>query len=115
MSYEAEFEKIWSSKPSKEWMAAAPSRFQEELKRSKGMNTAGDWLSLVPIALIVVYQGSISVGNELLRYLIVAVLIIVWFVIWEMIKPYITNKRSEADILNDVKAYFYQQWMSGKL
>lgn len=115
MQYDADFEKLWSSKPFRDWMAAAPLRFQAELKRSKGMNTAGDWLSLVPIALVVVYMDRIPVNNEILRYLIAAVLIFVWFVIWEMIKPYITNKRSEAEILKDVKAYFYQEWKAGRL
>ncbi|MGI6223412.1 MAG: hypothetical protein ACOYJG_07365 [Prevotella sp.] len=115
MQYEKEFEEQWSSKPFKDWMAVAPLRFQEEMKRSKGMNTAGDWLALVPIALVVVYMDRIPVSNELLRFLIAAVIIIAWFVVWELIKPYITNKRSESEIRDDVKEFFYKEWKEGRL
>ncbi|MCI7652752.1 MAG: hypothetical protein PUJ13_10650 [Bacteroidales bacterium] len=115
MQYEKEFEELWSSKPFKDWMAAAPSRFQEQLRRSKGMNTAGDWLALVPIALVIVYMDRIPVDNELLRFGIAALAILAWFVVWELIKPYVTNKRSESEIRDEVRQYFHQEWKAGRL
>ena len=111
MQYEKEFEELWSSKPFKDWMAAAPSRFQEQLRRSKGMNTAGDWLALVPIALVIVYMDRIPVDNELLRFGIAALAILVW----ELIKPYVTNKRSESEIRDEVRQHFHQEWKAGRL
>lgn len=115
MKYEPDFETLWNSKSLQQWTAGAPERFQSEMKQSQRPTTAGDWLGIVPIVLVAVYMDKIPVNNELLRYLIAAVLIIVWFVIWQMIKPYVTGKRSIAQIEEDIKAYYHQLWLEGKL
>ena len=60
-------------------------------------------------------QGNEPVDNELLRFGIAALAILAWFVVWELIKPYVTNKRSESEIRDEVRQYFHQEWKAGRL
>lgn len=108
MAYPKAFETLWSSQPIEYWVEKAPERFRSEWQKNKKMNTAGDWLALVPMALVIVYMDQIPVKSELLRYAVAALLIIVWFVIWNFVKPYVTGKRSYTDIEADMKAYFFE-------
>lgn len=110
MEYSKDFETLWSSQPIEYWVKRAPERFQVEWDKNKKMNTAGDWLSLVPVALVIVYMDKIPVTRELLRYAIAALVIILWFVVWSFLKPFVTGKRSYADIEADVKDYFHEQF-----
>lgn len=115
-TYEDDFEKQWSAQPVEYWVKRAPQPLREEWEKNKKMNTAGDWIALVPIALVVVYMDRIPVAGELLRYGVAALLIIVWFVVWTLVRPYVTGKRAYADIEADVKAYFHQQYrQTGKM
>lgn len=75
------------------------------------MNTAGDWfLFILPIVVMVGFYDAHVIANVIVNFLITLVLGIIVFVGTEMLKPYITNKRSLTDIDNDIKQYFYRMY-----
>ena len=79
---EKEFEDFWTAH-SKQLIARAPKRWQEERTHSLGMNTLGDWLLwIVPVGVVVC----------------------------QMVRPYVTGKRSVAEIDKEIKQYYYEQY-----
>ena len=79
---EKELEHFWTAHR-KQLIARAPKRWQEERTHSLGMNTLGDWLLwIVPVGVVVC----------------------------QMVRPYVTGKRSVAEIDKEIKQYYYEQY-----
>ncbi len=113
---EKEFEDFWAAH-SKQLIDRAPEHFREERKRNLSMNTLGDWLLwIVPIVIAISLMDYQFVSSKLVNFLILLVLCVVCVVVCQIIRPYVTGKRSLADIDNDIKQYYYQLYLrNGKI
>lgn len=106
-----EFEDYWKIHRSR-LVKQAPSWLAEERQRSLGMNTMGDWILLpLPIVAMLWLLGNPIVESEMLNFIIVLAVGVVVTVVCQMLKPYVTGKRSVSDIDNDIKQYFYQRYL----
>lgn len=81
----------------------------EERRLLKKMNTPGDWILLaVPFAVMVWVPGLGIFSDVALNTVLAIVLGVVALVLGELVKPYVTGKRSYADVDADIKQYFYK-------
>ncbi|HAG33411.1 hypothetical protein CIK94_00740 [Prevotella sp. P4-51] len=107
---EKEFEDFWTAH-SKQLIARAPKRWQEERTHSLGMNTLGDWLLwIVPVGVVVCLMDYKFVASSLVNFLILLVICVVCVVVCQMVRPYVTGKRSVAEIDKEIKQYYYEQY-----
>ena len=99
---EKEFEDFWTAH-SKQLIARAPKRL--------GMNTLGDWLLwIVPVGVVVCLMDYKFVASSLVNFLILLVICVVCVVVCQMVRPYVTGKRSVAEIDKEIKQYYYEQY-----
>lgn len=60
--------------------------------------------------------AAITEIYEILSWAIVLVVVVVLFVLMQMIKPYISKKKTEAEALEEIKNYYYERYKkTGKL
>ena len=113
---EKEFEDYWEANQ-KRLIDQAPSHLAEERRNSSKMNTAGDWLLLAfPVVAMIIFMNQHFIHDELPNFICGVIVCIVFIVIGEMIKPYVTGKRRVGDIDQDIKQYYYDQYKhKGKL
>ena len=113
---EQKFEEYWQ-RHNQQLLTRAPRHLAEERAKSVKMNTAGDWLLLLfPVVVIFWLQELHLVASELLNLLLSLVVGVVMLVLCQMAKPYVTGKRSVADIDADIKQHFYEEYRrTGKL
>lgn len=105
--YPKEFETYWKAHEAA-LIAVAPRVLREERNNSNKMNTAGDWLVyIIPFMVMVGFQNTKLIGNEMLNFIISIVLGVLCFGLATFIKPYVTNKRNLVDIDADIKDYFF--------
>lgn len=104
---EKEFEDFWAAHRTT-LIARAPQTLKSERENSSKMNTAGDWLLFaLPIIVMIWFLNSGLIANELLNFVAAAAIGIALQVPTMLLKPYVTGKRSVADIEKDIKLHFY--------
>ena len=91
---EQEFEEYWESHRQL-LINHAPKSLQEERKSNTKMNTAGDY-------------DQHLILNGLGNLVVTAVLGVLVFMGSELLKPYVTRKRSLLEIDDDIKQYYYR-------
>ncbi len=107
---EKEFEDFWKQHQ-KQLLSKAPQKYTDELKASRSFNTAGDWLLLLFELVPGIYFSQAGyLHNEMLNFFCSVVIIFVCMGVGEMLKPYVTGKRSTGDIVNDIKSYYYNRY-----
>lgn len=107
---EKEFEEFWKLHQ-KQLLSKAPEKYTAELKDSRSLNTAGDWLLLLFELVPGIYFTQAGyLRNEMLNFICGVVVIFVCMAVGEMLKPYVTGKRSSGDIVNDIKQYYYNRY-----
>ena len=83
----------------------------EVRSHSLGMNTLGDWLLwIVPVGVVVCLMDYKFVASSLVNFLILLVICVVCVVVCQMVRPYVTGKRSVAEIDKEIKQYYYEQY-----
>lgn len=88
---------------------AAPPALGEERRMLKKMNTPGDWILLVVPFAVMVWVPGLGIFNDLALNTVLAIVLgVVAAVLGELVKPYITGKRSYADVDADIKQHFYE-------
>lgn len=109
---EKEFEDYWRDHRDS-LILHAPQTLRQERDRNTKMNTPGDWLLFVlPIMVMLGFYDCHLIENTVINIIVTVVLGIVAFAVAEMLKPYVTKKRSIEEIDADIKQYFhavYQQ------
>ena len=95
---EKEFEDFWTAH-SKQLIARAPKRWQEERT-----------LWIVPVGVVVCLMDYRFVASSLVNFLILLVICVVCVVVCQMVRPYVTGKRSVAEIDKEIKQYYYEQY-----
>lgn len=104
--YPVEFEQYWKTHE-QQLINVAPSVLREERKNNGKMNTTGDWLLfIVPFFVGIGFMNTHIIKSEMVNLIIGLIVVVVCFGIAMMIRPYITGKRSIADIDADIKDYF---------
>lgn len=113
---EKEFEDYWKARQ-KHLIQNAPEHLAEERRNSSRMNTAGDWLLLAfPVVAMFIFMNQHFIQSELPNFLCGVVVCVVFAVIGELLKPYVTGKRRVGDIDKDIKQYYYEKYKrDGKL
>lgn len=108
---EKEFEDYWKKawkEQQRHLLEKAPASLREERKNYSGFNTAADWiLFIVPIVVMIIFGDRNFISNWLLNFVATVAVGVVCFAIANVIKPYVTGKRSIADIDEDIKTYYY--------
>ncbi len=105
--YSKEFEDYWKAHE-QSLIEAAPPVLREERKNNGKMNTAGDWLLfIIPLVAGVGFMNAKLIESEMVNLIIGLAIVVACFGIAMAIRPYITGKRSIADIDADIKDYFY--------
>lgn len=79
------------------------------------MNSWGDWLLYLPIIFLALNIDRIPVQNGILKWLIFGLLAAILLTLSTFLKPFLTGKRSANEIQTEIKAYFYNEWKSGRL
>jgi hypothetical protein len=80
----------------------------EERRMLKKMNTPGDWILLVVPFAVMVWVPGWALQRPGTQPVLAIVLGVVAAVLGELVKPYITGKRSYADVDADIKQHFYE-------
>ena len=113
---EKEFEEFWTAH-SKQLIDKAPKHFKDERNSNLGMNTIGDWLVwIVPVAVGIWLKDYKFVSSGVINFLILLGICVVCVVVSQMIRPYVTGKRSVAEIDNEIKQYYYRLYQrNGKI
>lgn len=105
--YPKEFEEYWKQHEL-QLINVSPKVLQEERKNSGKMNTAGDWLLFViPLIAGIGFINTKLIANEMLNLICGMVIVVICFALEMLIRPYVTGKRSVAEIDQDIKDYFF--------
>lgn len=105
-----DFEKYWQLNH-KQLLQSAPEELRREREQSLKMNTAGDWiLAIIPIAAALFFIQASWIASDMLNLIVGLLVGAVCFVVCEMVKPYVTGKRSLADIDQDIKKYYRKKY-----
>lgn len=104
---EKEFEDYWRDHKDT-LILHAPKALLQERQRNTKMNTPGDWLLFIlPIIVMLGFFDSHFIENNVVNGIVTVVLGIIAFAVSELLKPYVTKKRSLEEIDEDIKQYFY--------
>lgn len=105
--YDEQFEAYWKTN-GQSLIEAAPPVLSDERKNNGKMNTAGDWLLfIIPLVAGIGFMNAKLIESEMVNLIVGLAIVVVCFGIAMMIRPYVTGKRSIADIDADIKDYFY--------
>lgn len=105
--YPKEFEEYWKQHE-QQLINVSPKVLQEERKNNGKMNTAGDWLLFViPLIAGIGFMNTKLIANEMLNLICGMVIVVICFALEMLIRPYVTGKRSVAEIDQDIKDYFF--------
>lgn len=105
--YPKEFEEYWK-KHEQSLLEAAPATLREERKDNGKMNTTGDWLLfIVPFFVGIGFMNTQIIKAEMANFIVSIIVVVICYGLAMMIRPYVTGKRSIADIDADIKEHFY--------
>lgn len=107
---EKEFEDYWALHQ-KHLILNAPEKLRAEYLESKKLDSPMDWLCfIIPIGVGILIQPMIKLESEILSWGIMLVVVVILFAFMQMIKPYISKKKTEAQVLDGIKQYYYQRY-----
>lgn len=107
---EKEFEEYWALHQ-KHLILNAPEKLRAEYLESKKLDTPMDWLCfIIPIGVGILVQPMIKMGSEILSWGIMLVVVVVLFTLMQMIKPYVSKKKTEQQVLENIKNYYYERY-----
>ncbi len=107
---EKEFEEYWD-KHQRHLILNAPKPMRDEYLESTRLDTPMDWLCfIVPIGVGIVVQPLIHLGSEILSWCVMLVIVVILFAVMQIIKPYVSKKKSEAQMIESIKQYYYERY-----
>ena len=105
-----DFENYWNTHQ-KRLILNAPEKMQKELLAAGRLDTPADWICFViPIGVGILIQSFLKMKSEILSFLITIVIMILLFALMQMLKPYISKKKTEAQVLEEIKQYYYRRY-----
>ena len=90
---------------------------RSEYMEAGRLDSPADWVCFIlPVGVGILLQPLLRFTSEILSWAIVLVVVVVLFVLMQMIKPYISKKKTEAEALEEIKNYYYERYKkTGKL
>ncbi len=105
---EKTFNEYWE-RYQKQLILNAPSSLREEYLKSTQLDTPVDWFCFVlPIVVGVGLFPLLNFGSEMLSWLVVVVAVVVLFALMQMLKPYLSKKKTTAQVVDRIKAYYFE-------
>ena len=106
-----EFEDYWE-KHQRQLILGAPEPLRTEYLESNKLDSPLDWLCFViPIGVGIAVQSCLRVESEIVSWSIVLVVVVLLFAVMQMIKPYVTKKKTTQQVINEIKEYYYQKYL----
>lgn len=107
---EKEFDEYWTTHQ-RRLVLNAPERLRKDYLEAGRLDTPLDWLCFViPIGVGIIVQPIIKLKSEILSWGIILVLVVILFALMQMLKPIITRKKSESEVLEQIKQFYYQRY-----
>ena len=107
---EKEFIDFWD-KNQKRLILNAPKQLREEYLESTRLDSPMDWICFVlPVVVGIVLQPNLHFESEILSWGVVLLVVVVLFVLLQMIKPHLQNKKSTLQVIENIKQYYYERY-----
>ena len=104
------FEDYWNIHQ-KHLVLNAPEKLRKEYMEAKSLDSPVDWLCfLFPVGVGILLQPLLGFTSEILSWGIVLLVVVVLFVLMQMVKPHLTKKKSETQVLREIKQFYYERY-----
>ena len=104
---EKEFLDYWD-KHQRHLILNAPKAMRDEYLEATRLDSPMDWLCfVVPVGVGIIVQPLIHLKSEIFSWAIVLVLVVGLFVLLQMVKPYVSKKKTEIQVVDNIKKYYY--------
>lgn len=107
---EKEFEDYWNIHQ-RHLILNAPEKMRKEYMEAGRLDSPVDWACFVlPVGAGILIQPMLGLNSEVLSWGIVLLVVVFLFVVMQMVKPYISKKKTEAQVLDEIKRYYYERY-----
>lgn len=107
---EKEFEDYWTTHQ-RRLILNAPEKLRKEYLQASRLDSPLDWIGFIlPIGLGIALQPFLPLQSEILSWAITFVFVVLSFALVQMLKPRFTNRRTVAQVLDEIKQYYYQRY-----
>lgn len=107
---EKEFVDYWNTHQ-KHLILNAPEGLRKEYFDSSRLDSPVDWICfLIPIAVGIMLQTFLSVDSTIVSMGITIVVVVLLYALMQMIRPRLTHKKSEEEIVEKIKMYYYERY-----
>lgn len=107
---EKEFENYWNIHQ-RHLILNAPENMRKEYMEAGRLDSPVDWACFIlPVGAGIVIQPMLGFASEVLSWGIVLLIVVFLFVVMQMVKPYISKKKTEAQVLDEIKRYYYERY-----
>ena len=104
-----EFEDYWNLHQ-RHLILSATEKLRSEYMEAGRLDSPADWVCFIlPVGVGILLQPFLNFSSEILSWAIVLVVVVLLFVLMQMIKPYISKKKTEAEALEEIKKYYYRK------
>lgn len=104
------FDEYWE-KHQRNLILNAPEPLRSQYMESNKLDTPVDWLCFViPIAVGIIVQSSLKLRSEFVSWAIILVVVVVLFAVMQILKPYLTKKKTTDQVVNDIKSYYFKKF-----
>ncbi len=105
-----EFEEYWNSHQ-KQLILNAPKKMQKDMLEATKLTTFVDWLFFVlPICVGVLVQPYFNMPSEIVSWVLSMLVVVVLFAVLQMVKPYISKKKTSIEALREIKRYYWHRY-----
>lgn len=105
-----EFEEYWNAHQ-RHMILNAPEQFRKEYMEAKRLDSPVDWLCFIlPIGAGILIQPLLKFKSEILSWGIVLIVVVVLFVLMQVIKPHISKKKTETEVIENIKQYYFERY-----
>lgn len=106
-----EFETFWKENQ-RLLVLNAPERMREEMLRASKLDTPIDWICFaLPVITGILVQPLIPVKSEILSWGLMLLVVIVLFVVLQIVRPYFSKKKTETQVMAEIKRYYYEKYV----
>lgn len=104
------FDEYWD-KHQRHLILNAPEPLRSQYLESNKLDTPVDWLCFViPIGVGIVIQSSLKLKSEFVSWAIVLVVVVALFAVMQVLKPYLTKKKTTEQVVGDIKNYYLKKF-----
>ena len=107
---EKEFVDYWNTHQN-HLILNAPEGLRKEYFDSSRLDTPIDWICfLIPIAVGILLQTFMGIASTIVSMGITIVVVVLLYALMQMVKPYLSQKKSEAEAVERIKMYYYERY-----